>query len=106
MRKLSEISGTEGIKAIGAMLPTIEKMIKKNGEMGKRSPLEYIGDMLKNAPEDTILLFATIDGVPAEVYEKKSFLELMKDITDMVNDEELISLFGLQRQTQTSSTSA
>lgn len=98
MRKLSEISGAEGIATIGAMLPRIEKMIRKMG--GKRegmSVLEYLGAMLENSPEDAVALFAAIDGKPVEEYAKKSFLELMADINDMVRDDELMHLFGSRR---------
>lgn len=97
MRKLSEISGADGIAAIGGMLPRIEKMIRNTKKGDNMSPLEYLGAMLKNSPKDAVALMAALDGVPVEDYEKKSFLELIKDMNDMIADEELQQLFGLQK---------
>lgn len=104
MRKLSTIKGAEGFKVIGAMMPVISRMVKKAGA-NKGDALSYFGTILENNPEDAVELVAIIDGKSKAEYKDKNILEILKDISDLLTDEDVLMLFGSQMQSQTSSTS-
>lgn len=106
MRKLSTIKGAESFKVLGAMMPVISRMIRKTGtKVNRGDALEFFGTILEQNPEDAVELVAIIDGKTKEEYADRNILEVLKDISALLTDEDILMLFESQMQSQTSSTS-
>ena len=77
---------SKGETAMGALLKRIRASV----------PL-----LLRNHKKELIEIMAALEGVPKEAYaEALSVPKLIADILGMLNDNELLSLFGLAQTTE------
>lgn len=82
----------KGETAMGALLKRIRASV----------PL-----LLRNHKKDLIEIMAALEGVPKEAYaEALSVPKLIADIFGLLNDNELLSLFGLAQTTEEPSSGA
>lgn len=107
--KLSEIKGEKALDVLADIIdPAMEIASDKEIEIavnGNASKLDIIKIVLRNHKKATIAIMAALDGKKPEEYEI-NVLTLPAKLIEMMNDPDLMSLFGLQSQTPTSSGSA
>ena len=105
--KLSEFKDEKAIEVVAKLLVPIGNIVKNRDNANARggTQLEFASAILANNPADVKDMLAILNDVdPAEYHCTAA--TVIFDTMNMLADEELLQLFGLQRQTQTSSTSA
>lgn len=105
--RLSDFKDERAIEVVADLLEPIEK-IARNPETAKAkggSMLSFARAMLKNNKRETMDMLAILSGVDPKDYHCTA-ASVMVDTLDMLNDPDLMQLFGLQRQTAASSGSA
>lgn len=105
--KLSEFKDEKGIEVVAKLLVPISNIAgnKSNAGMKGKSVIEFASAMLRNNPKDVMALLAILDDKEPEAYHC-SAASILADLINMLGDEELLRLFGAQRQTRASSGSA
>lgn len=101
MMKLSDYKGEEALDLIVEILEPITKIMsdKEIAEAYQKvSKLEAIKIAIKNHKKEVIEILAILDGANPAEYEINIFTLPIK-ILEILNDPELIKLFGLQGQT-------
>lgn len=99
--KLSDYKGEEALDLIVELLDPITKIMsdKQVAEAYQKvSKLEAIKIAIKNHKTEVIEILAILDGEDPEEYEVNIFTLPVK-ILQILNDPELIKLFGSQGQT-------
>lgn len=99
--KLSDYKGEEALDLIVELLDPITKIMsdKQVAEAYQKvSKLEAIKIAIKNHKTEVIEILAILDGEDPEQYEVNIFTLPVK-ILEILNDPELIKLFGSQGQT-------
>lgn len=105
--KLSEFKDEKAVEVVAKLLVPIGRIVsnKDNAKARGGTQLEFASAILANNPADVKDMLAILnDADPAEYHCTAA--TVIFDTMNMLADEELLQLFGLQRQTQTSSTSA
>jgi len=105
--RLSDFKDEKGIEVVAKLLAPIGRIASsaKNAEAKDKSVAEFVSAMLLNNPADVKELLAILDDKdPAEYHCTAA--TVLADALNMVSDPEFLELFGLQRQTVTSSGSA
>ena len=105
MKRLSEFKNEEGIVVVARLLQPIFRIVAGMEKPDGMSSIEYVSKMLEKNPKDVMEIFAILSEVPVEEYSCNG-ASVMMDALKLASDKELMSLFGLQSQTQTSSGSA
>lgn len=107
MKKLSEFEGDAGIEIVADLLPIIEKIAKNPDTMAskRKSVVAFASALLKNNKEEIKGIFALLNETPVEKY-KISAASILVDTLTLLNDPEMLKLFGLQSKTRVSSGSA
>lgn len=101
MMKLSDYKGEEALDLIAELLEPIAKIMSDKqiaDAYQKVSKLEAIKIAIKNHKTEVIEILAILDGEDPAEYEV-NFFTLPIKILEILNDPELIKLFGLQGQT-------
>lgn len=86
-----------------------EKLSKGETAMGAllKRIRTSVPPLLRNHKKELIEIMAALEGVPKEAYaEALSVPKLIADILGMLNDNELLSLFGLAQTTEETSSGA
>jgi hypothetical protein len=105
--KLSDFKDEKAIEVVANLLVPIGKIAanKETAAAKGKSKLEFASAMLKNNAGDVKDMLAILNDVdPAEYH--CSAASVLADLLDMLNDPELMQLFGLQSKTPASSGSA
>ena len=105
--KLSEFKDEKAVEVVAKLLVPIGNIVKNRDNAKSRggTQLDFASAILANNPADVKNMLAILNDVdPAEYHCTAA--TVIFDVMNMLADEELLQLFGLQRQTQTSSTSA
>jgi hypothetical protein len=105
--KLSEFRDEKAVEVVAKLLVPIGRIVsnKDNAKARGGSNLEFASAILANNPADVKDMLAILnDKGPSEYHCTAA--TVIFDVMNMLDDEQLLQLFGLQRQTQTSSTSA
>lgn len=111
MRKLSEIKNEQALDLIADVIEPFSRILadEKINEFRKNTPsrTEVMKWVIKDHKSEVIEILAALDGKPVETYEI-SVLELPMRVIEILNDEDMISLFTSQgqRKEKTSSGSA
>ena len=107
MKKLSEFHDEKAAVIVAKLLPPILGILQNaaNEKATNKAPVDFVSTILQNSPRETMDVFAILSEVEPIDYHC-SGIEILKNIITFASDEELMGLFGLQRQTATSSTSA
>lgn len=108
MKRLSEFEGEQGVIIVAKLMKPLYNVvakIKDIKEPEKMSPIELITTMLENSPKDVKEIFAILSETPVDEYECNA-ATIMVDTLKLASDEQFMSLFGSQSQTQTSFGSA
>lgn len=105
--RLSEFKDEKGVEVIGKLLTPICKIAAnaKNAAAKDCSRLEFASALLRNNPGEIKEMLAILDDKDPKEYHCTAATVLM-DVFNMISDPELMTLFGLQRQTAASSGSA
>ncbi len=105
--KLSEFKDEKGIEVVAKLLVPISNIAKNKGnvEAKGKSLIEFAAAMLQNNQKDVKDMLAILaDADPAEYH--CSAASVLVDVLNMLNDPELMQLFGLQSKTPASAGSA
>lgn len=107
MKKLSEFHDEQAAIVVAKLLPPIFGILQNaaNEQATNKAPIEFVSTILQNSPRETMDIFAILSEVDPEKYHC-SGTEILQNIVTFATDGELMELFGLQRQTVTSSGSA
>ena len=111
--KLSEFKDERGVEVVAQLLIPISKIVtneknsaaRESAQKNGASLLEFAAALLQNSPRDVMDMLAVLDGKDPADYHCSAATILM-DVFNMIADPELLTLFGLQRQTPASSGSA
>lgn len=105
--KLSEFKDEKAIEVVARLLVPIGNIVKNRDNANARggTQLEFASAILANNPSDVKDMLAILNDVDPSEYHCNAATVIF-DVMNMLADEQLLKLFGLQRQTQTSSTSA
>ena len=105
--KLSEFENEKGVEVVAKLLVPIGNIVsnRDNAKARGGTQLEFVSAMLANNPRDVMDMLAILDEKDPKEYHCNAATVIF-DVMNMLADEQLLQLFGLQRQTQTSSTSA
>lgn len=105
--KLSEFRDEKGIEVVAKLLVPISNIAKNKDTATAKSGgmAEFASAMLRNNPKDVMNMLAILNGKdPAEYH--CSAASVLVDVFDMLNDPELLQLFGARSETRASSGSA
>lgn len=107
MKKLSDFKDEQGAVIVARLLPPIFEIVQNaaNEKAKNKAPIEFVSAMLENSPRATMTIFAILSEVEPDEYHTNG-AEVLGNVLKLANDEDLMGLFGLQRQTKTSSGSA
>lgn len=105
--KLSEFKDEKAVEVVAKLLVPIGRIVsnKENAKARNGTQLEFASAILANNPKDVMNMLAILNDADPKTYHCTAATVIF-DVMNMLSDEELIRLFGLQRQTKTSSTSA
>ena len=98
--KLSEIKGEHALEVIADLIDPISKLLKDEKFKKKiqgGNKLDAIKYLLKNHPKNVIEIFAIINDKDPETYAP-NLIELPMMLMDLINDPDVMSLFGSQDQ--------
>lgn len=99
--KLSEIKGDQALDTLAELIDPIQIILGDGTfqEKVKDKPkLEIVKILLKEYKKPIIEIMAILDGVPVDEYEI-NLLSLPKKLLEILNDEEVMSLFTSAEQT-------
>ncbi len=105
--RLSEFKDEKAIEVVAKLLVPIANIADnaKNAKAKDKGVVEFASSLLQNSPKDVKAMLAILnDKNPADYH--CSAATVLMDVFNMLNDPELLELFGLQRQTLASSGSA
>lgn len=107
MKKLSDFKDEQGAVVVAKLLPPIFDIIQNaaNKEAKGKSPIDFVSDILANTPSATMKIFAILSETEPDEYHTNA-AEILKNVVTLATDDDMMALFGLQRQTTTSSGSA
>lgn len=107
MKKLSDFKDEQAAVVVAKLLTPIFGILQNaaNEKATNKPPIEFVSSILQNSPKETMNIFAILSEVEPEEYHCTG-ATILKNIVTFASDEELMGLFGLRRQTATSSGSA
>lgn len=105
--RLSEFKDEKAIEVVADLLGPIGRIAAnaKNAEAKGKSAAEFAGALLRNNPRDAMELLAILDGQDPADYHCTA-AGILAGLLDMLNDPELMRLFGLRSGKGASSGSA
>lgn len=105
--RLSDFKGAEGVAVVGKLLKPIGAIVanpeNKKAKQESENLLIFASALLQNNPNEIMEMLGILSGNP-ENYQC-SAASVLADTFQMITDEQLLQLFGLQMQTQPESTS-
>lgn len=104
MKKLSEFKNEDGVIVIAKLLQPIFRIIQNIKDVPRdgMNAMEFVSLMLEKSPKDVVEIFAILEETPLDKYECNG-ATIMANTLTLASDKELMELFGLRSQTQTSS---
>lgn len=105
--KLSEFKDEKGIEVVANLLTPLSNIVRNPETASARNKgvMEFVAAMLRNSPGEVKTMLAILaDEDPAQYH--CSAASVLADALNMLNDPELLQLFGLQSETAASSGSA
>lgn len=105
--RLSDFKDEKAIEVVADLLEPIFNIVSnaENAKAKDDGMIKFAGAMLKNSAKDVMSMLAILDDKEPSEYHCNA-ASVMRDVVNMLSDPELMQLFGLQRQTQTSAGSA
>lgn len=106
--KLKDFKGEKGIEVVGKLLVPITAILgnpANTADIGSKNVLIYVGAFFRNNPKEVKEILAIMDDQPVETYEIDAQIAFGK-LLSWFDDPELLGLFGLQSEIETSSGSA
>lgn len=105
--RLSEFKDEKAIEVVADLLEPIYNIVSnsKNAEAKDKGVLPFAAAMLKNSAKDVMAMLAILDDKDPKEYHCNA-ATVLGDIVNMLSDDELLQLFGLQSETLTSAGSA
>lgn len=105
--RLSDFKDEKAIEVVADLLEPIFNIVSnaENAKAKDNGLIQFAAAMLKNNSKDVKNMLAILDDKDPSEYHCNA-ATVMIDVVNMLSDEELMQLFGLQRQTVTSAGSA
>lgn len=105
--RLSDFQDEKAVEVVAKLLVPINNIAqnKANADARGKSTIEFASAVLQNNAKDVMAMFAILNGEDPATYHCNA-ASVLGDLIDMFSDAALVQLFGLQRQTATSSPSA
>ena len=106
--KLTDFKQERGIEVVGRLLVPITKILgnpENSRDIANGNLIVQLSAFFRNNPHDVLEILAIMDDTPVDRYEINAQTALAK-LLSWFDDPELLGLFGLQSQNQTSSGSA
>ena len=99
--KLSDFKDERAIEVVADLLEPIGRIAAnpENAQAKKGNLLQFAAAMLKNSKKEVMELLAILSDTKPEDYHCTA-ASILKDLLDMLNDPELMQLFGLRSQTR------
>lgn len=99
--KLSDFKDEKAVEVVGKLLEPIENIVKnsENKDARGNSIFGFVSAICKNNPNDVKKMLAILSDIPEDEYHCNA-VSVIKDAFDMLNDEVLLELFGLQSKTE------
>jgi len=106
MKKLSDFKDEEAIRITSKLMsPIVLIVADKEMQKFKGNLFSFGTALLEKHPDEVKTLLAILNDTDLDDYHFNA-KEVFEGVILMLNDEDLLSLFGLQMQTSTSSASA
>lgn len=105
--RLSEFKDEKALQVISDLLEPIGRIAAnpENAEAKDLGVFEFVSTILRNSGKDVMTMLAILNEQDPADYHCTA-ASVMMDVFTMLDDPELMMLFGLQRQTPASSGSA
>ena len=105
--RLPDFTKAKAIEVVANLLIPIGNIVANpaNEEAKDGGVLKFASEMLKNNTKDAMEILAILADEPVESYTCTG-VTVLKDMLNVLSDPDLLELFGLQSQTQTSAGSA
>lgn len=105
--RLSEFKDEKAIEVVAKLLEPIGRIASnaKNAEAKGKSMAAFAGALLQNSPKEIMIMLAVLDDQDPANYHCTA-ASVLADVFHMLNDPELMQLFGLQSRKPASSGSA
>ena len=109
--RLSEFKDEKAIEVVADLLEPIYNIVSNEAnaeakdEAKDKGVLPFAAAMLKNSAKDVMAMLAILDDKDPKEYHCNA-ATVLGDIVNMLSDDELLQLFGLQSETLTSAGSA
>ncbi len=105
--RLSDFKDEKAIEVVAKLLPRIASIVskKENAAAADKDPAAFASAILANNAKDVKDMFAILNDINPVEYHCTA-ASVLKDTFELLGDPDLMELFGLQRQTVTSSASA
>ncbi len=106
--KLTDFKGEKGIEVVGKLILPIMNIVgnpKNQVAKAQENVFTVLSAFFTNNPKDVLEMLAIMDDTPVEDYKINAQEALIK-LVSWFDDPELLGLFGLQSQPETSSGSA
>lgn len=101
--RLSDIKGEETFEVIADLLDPIADMGKKEAikKADRRNRMGFVKVILKECRKEIIEILAILNKQDPEEYAKNLTLDvLFREVSDLMQDEVLMNLFGFQSQVE------
>ena len=98
MMKLSEIQNEDALDVLADLLDPISKMAVDKSlreALLTQGKMAFIKSAIKNHKSETLEILAILEGVPISEY-KVSLIQIPIKLTELLNDEDLLSFFQSQ----------
>lgn len=107
MRKFTDYKNEDALDLLADLLDPISNIAvdkEFTNNIHNRTKMESIQYVLKSHSSDIIKVLARLDDVPVKEYQANS-LQIVKQLLEIVNDEDFISFFRSQGQRSVSAPS-
>lgn len=103
MKKIKDFEGDAAFDVVAEILPHASEIVRnqENREAMQKSPVDFISSTMKNNRENLKAIIAIKSEIPANEYSPNGS-EIMHDSIELLQDGDLLELFGLRSRTASS----
>ena len=107
MKKLSDFKNDDALEVVAGLIPYITEIVQNpaNKEARSGGTMDFVSALLRNNKHAVKGILAVLNETPLEEYTCTA-ASVLADALTMLNDPDLLVLFGVQRQTPASAGSA
>lgn len=103
MKKIKDFEGDAAFEVVAEILPHASEIVRnqENREASRKSAVDFISSAMKNNRENIKAIIAIKSEIPADEYFPNGS-EIMHHSIELLQDGDLLELFGLQSRTASS----